>query len=105
MDKNSTYEQLLQPLRATLPIAELYDFDRIKDRIRTVFLQRPTGGHPANTLPQIPMEISDLTGIFLVELYSDREFTVGYHITHQHLALWNMTEQELLKTLIQSSDT
>lgn len=105
MDKNSTYEQLLQPLHATLPIAELYDFDRIKDRIRTVFLQRPTGGHPANALPQVPVEISDLTGIFLVELYSDSEFTVGYHITHQHLALWNMTEQELLKTLIQSSDT
>ena len=79
MDKHIFLEQLSELLEKHFTTEELYDFDKVKDKI-AIFTFNETDHTPEP----------------YIILFCDNNILLGYRVTNSHLKLWGKTLEELL---------
>ncbi len=97
MDTENFYHKLTEKLQDVLSVTDLYDFDRNKERIRIVLLPTKNNCVLLDTLPHFSFDSTDYAGVFSLELFRDGTFHFGSYITHDHLALWQKTTDDLFR--------
>ena len=97
MESLNFFENFIKELRHNLPVAELYDFDRNKERIRLILLSAKINCALLDTLPHVLFDGTDYAGVFSLDLFRDGTFHFGSYITHDHLALWKITADDLVR--------
>lgn len=96
MNEQKFSNKFYRELSSTLTIAELYDYDKIKDNIYTVALPRKNLDFPPEEIPYIPIHNNTFVLIPFLALPCPKEWIIGYRITYTHLKLWNKTIHEIV---------
>lgn len=97
MDTGNLYKKITKELQQTLPVTDLYDFDRNKEQIRMVLLPVKSNRALLEELPYLLFPNEEYAGVFSLELFPSTGFSVSHYITHAHLHLWQKTVDDLYR--------
>lgn len=99
MDTDRLYKKITKELQQTLPVTDLYDFDRNREQIRMVLLSVKSNRALLEELPHILSPNEEYAGVFTLELFPSTGFNISHYITYAHLHLWQKTVDDLYRLI------